>query len=131
MFLRSTRWAIAVLVALTTLAVGCARPARQSQFPHGRALLTEDRSVVHAFDTDVEMRLADRLELDNFLRDRDIHLHVVDGTVSVTGEVWTSLEKARVSELVRGVAGVVDVSNELVVQHPADAAARFPTVEIK
>lgn len=118
MRLRSTRWAVAVLVALTTLAVGCARPTRQSQLPHGRVLLTEDRSVVHAFDTDIEARLLDRLELDNFLRDRDIRLHVVDGAVNITGEVWTPLEKARVSELVRGVAGVVDVSNELVVHSP-------------
>ena len=118
MLLRSTRWAIAVLVALTTLAVGCARPPRPSELAHGRVLLTEDRSVVHAFDTDIETRLIDRLELDNFLRDRDIHLQVIDGTVSVTGQVWTPLEKARVSELVRGVAGVIDVSNELVVHPP-------------
>jgi osmotically-inducible protein OsmY len=118
MGLRSTRWVIAFLIALTTLAVGCARPQRASQLPHGRVLLTEDRSVVHAFDTDIETRLIDRLELDNFLRDRDIRLHVIDGTVSVTGEVWTPLEKARVSELVRGIAGVIDVSNELVVQPP-------------
>ena len=118
MFLRSTRWAIAVLVALTTLAVGCARAHRPSELAHGRVLLTEDRSVVHAFDTDIETRLIDRLELDNFLRDRDIRLHVIDGAVSVTGEVWTPLEKARVSELVRGIAGVIDVSNELVVHPP-------------
>jgi osmotically-inducible protein OsmY len=118
MRLRSTRWAIAVLVALTTLAVGCARPQRASELPQGRVLLTEDRSVVHAFDTDIETRLIDRLELDNFLRDRDIKLHVIDGTVSVSGEVWTPLEKARVSELVRGVAGVIDVANELVVHPP-------------
>ena len=118
MHLRSTRWAIAVLVALTTLAVGCARPQRQSQLPHGRVMLTEDRSVVHAFDTDIETRLIDRLELDNFLRDRDIRLQVIDGAVSVTGEVWTPLEKARVSELVRGVAGVIEVTNELVVHPP-------------
>lgn len=118
MRLRSTRWAIALLVALTTLAVGCSGPQRKSQLPHGRVLLTEDRSVVHAFDVDIEARLIDRLELDNFLRNRDIQLHVVDGAVSITGEVWTPLEKARVSELVRGVAGVVDVSNELVIHSP-------------
>ena len=118
MLLRSTRWAVAVLVALTTLAVGCARPHRQTQLPQGRVLLTEDRSVVHAFDTDIEARLIDRLELDNFLRDRDINVQVVDGTVSVTGEVWTPLEKERVSELLRGVAGVIDVANELVIHPP-------------
>lgn len=118
MLLRSTRWVIAVLIALTTLAVGCARPQRPSELQHGRVLLTEDRSVVHAFDTDIETRLIDRLELDNFLCERDIRLHVIDGTVSVTGEVWTPLEKARVSEIVRGVAGVIDVANDLVVHPP-------------
>lgn len=74
--------------------------------------------MVHAFDTDIEARLLDRLELDNFLRDRDIRLHVIDGAVSVTGEVWTPLEKARVTELVHGVAGVIDVTNELIVHPP-------------
>jgi osmotically-inducible protein OsmY len=118
MLVRSTRWVIAALVALSALAVGCARPGRASQLPHGQVLLTEDRSVVHAFDTDIESRLLDRLELDHFLRDRDIRIHVVDGTVSVTGEVWTPLEKARVSELVRGIAGVIDVENELDIHPP-------------
>jgi osmotically-inducible protein OsmY len=73
---------------------------------------------VHAFDTDIEARLLDRLQLDHFLRERDIQLHVVDGTVSVSGEVWTPLEKARVSELIRGVPGVVEVANELDVHPP-------------
>jgi osmotically-inducible protein OsmY len=118
MLLRSTRWVIAVIVALTTLAVGCARPEPRSPLTRQRQLLTEDRTVVHAFDTDIEARLLDRLQLDNFLRERDIQLHVVDGTVSVSGEVWTPLEKARVSELIRGVPGVVEVANELDIHPP-------------
>ena len=73
---------------------------------------------MHAFDTDITVRLLDRLELDHFLRERDIHLQVVDGTVNVTGEVWTPLEKARVSEMIRGVAGVVEVDNELDIHPP-------------
>jgi osmotically-inducible protein OsmY len=118
MLLRSTRWVIATIVALTTLAVGCARPETRSHLTRQRLPVTEDRTVVHAFDTDIEARLLDRLQLDHFLRDRDIQLRVVDGSVSVTGEVWTPLEKARVSELIRGVPGVVDVDNELDVNPP-------------
>jgi osmotically-inducible protein OsmY len=83
-----------------------------------RHLITEDRTVVHAFDTDIEARLLDRLQLDYFLRNRDIQLRVVDGTVSVSGEVWTPLEKARVSEIIRAVPGVVDVANELDIHPP-------------
>ena len=118
MLLRSARWVIAIIIALTTLAVGCTRPEPRSHLTRQRQLITEDRTVVHAFDTDIEARLLDRLQLDNFLRDRDIQLRVVDGSVNVTGEVWTPLEKARVSELIRGVPGVVDVANELDIHPP-------------
>jgi osmotically-inducible protein OsmY len=118
MRVRSTRWAIAVIIALTTLAVGCARPEARSYLSQQRHLITEDRTVVHAFDTDIEARLLDRLQLDHFLRNRDIQLRVVDGTVSVSGEVWTPLEKARVSEIIRAVPGVVDVANELDIHPP-------------
>ena len=88
------------------------------QLAADRAPIVEDQSLVHAFDTQVELRLLDRLQLDNFLRERNIRLHVTDGEVSVTGEVWTSLEKERVSELIRGVPGVVDVANELDIRPP-------------
>ena len=40
------------------------------------------------------------------------------GLVSITGEVWTPLEKQRVGDLIRNVAGVIDVSNELDVVPP-------------
>ena len=83
-----------------------------------RVPIVEDDSLIHAFDTQIEVRLVDRLQLDNFLRDRDIHLDINDGDVVVTGEVWTSLEKERVTELLRRVPGVVDVSNELTVRPP-------------
>jgi hypothetical protein len=118
MVVRSTRWIVAAIVALTAIAVGCSRPHPQPRTTRSHVPITQDRSVVHAFDTDIEVRLLDRLELDHFLRDRDIHLQVVDGTVSVTGEVWTPLEKARVSELVRGVPGVIDVANQLEIRPP-------------
>jgi osmotically-inducible protein OsmY len=85
---------------------------------HDQRPIVADASVVQALDTSLETRLIDQLELDTFLRDRDIRLHVVDGVVEITGEVWTPLEKERVSELVRRVAGVIDVANHLAVDSP-------------
>jgi osmotically-inducible protein OsmY len=115
---RTARWLVAAAIASAMTAVGCARPTEPPRVKRERVPITEDRSVVHAFDTQMEARLLDRLELDNFLRERDIRLHVMDGLVSVTGEVWTPLERQRVSELIRGVPGVIDVYNELAVRPP-------------
>jgi osmotically-inducible protein OsmY len=112
---------IAAIVGCAMTSIGCDRlddhPSRQ-RVARERTPMVEDSSVVHAFDTQVEERLLDRLQLDNFLRDRNIRLRVVDGAVSVTGEVWTSLEKERVSELIRGVPGVIDVANDLDIRPP-------------
>lgn len=115
------RWAVAAAVASAFAAVGCSapRPAQPKATDYQRPLLADD-SIVHALDIDLETRLVDRLELDNFLNDRDIRVHVVDGVVEITGEVWTPLEKERVGELVRRVAGVIDVSNNLAVHSPQD-----------
>jgi len=80
--------------------------------------ITEDDSVVHAFDTEMAVRLFDRIELDRVLRDRNIRLRMVGGIVSVTGSVWSSDEKAHVTELMRGVPGVIDVANDLDIRPP-------------
>jgi len=80
--------------------------------------IVADEGPIHAFDTQLEVRLIDRLELDSFLRDRDIRVDVNDGVVYVTGEVWTPLEKRRVGKLLRHVAGVIDVANQLEVRPP-------------
>jgi osmotically-inducible protein OsmY len=77
-----------------------------------------DASLAHAFDASLEMRLVDRLGRDNFLRDREIHVQVVDGVVNVSGEVWTPLERERAGELIRSVAGVIDVVDELDIRPP-------------
>jgi osmotically-inducible protein OsmY len=115
---RTTRWLVAVSIASAMTAVGCSRAPAPERVARDRVPIVEDQSVVHAFDTRMEVRLLDRLELDNFLRDRDIRLRVVGGSVSITGEVWTPLEKERVAELIRGVPGVIDVHNELAVRPP-------------
>ena len=83
-----------------------------------RQPIVADESLVHAFDTRLETRLTDRLDLDAFLRERDIHVEVAEGVVYVTGEVWTPLEKQRVGDIIRHVAGVVDVANDLTVRAP-------------
>ena len=119
MLFRVTRWTLALFVACATTSVGCERTAR-SREPLGRSLtpIVEDASVVHAFDTEMVVRLLDRIELDRSLRDRNIRLRMVDGTVSVMGDVWSLDEKARVTELIRGVPGVIDVANELDIRPP-------------
>jgi osmotically-inducible protein OsmY len=118
MFLRATRWAVAALIGSAMTTIGCARPIAADEPARVRQPIVADDSLVHAFDTRLETRLMDRLELDNFLRDRDIRVEVIDGAVNVTGEVWTPLEKQRVSDLIRHVAGVIDVANHLDVRPP-------------
>jgi hypothetical protein len=113
------RWAIAAVFGSAFANIGCsaAPPAPRVELQDQRPVVA-DHTLVHALDTRLETRLVDQLELDSFLKDRDIHVKVVDGVVAITGEVWTPLEKERVGELVRRVAGVVDVSNELDVHQP-------------
>jgi osmotically-inducible protein OsmY len=98
--------------------IGCGKPLDADEPVRPRQPIVADDSLVHAFDTRLEMRLIDRLELDVFLREREIYVDVVDGIVNLSGEVWTPLEKQRVGQLVRSVAGVIDVDNELVVRPP-------------
>jgi osmotically-inducible protein OsmY len=114
---RTTRWAVAALVGAAMATIGCA-PGRDMQQVRPRPPVVADSSLVNAFDTSVEMRVVDRIELDRFLRDRDIRVRVIDGVVTITGYVWTPLEKQRVGTLVRSVAGAIDVANELAVTAP-------------
>jgi hypothetical protein len=118
MWTRATRWMVAALIGSAMTTIGCVRKVDADEPGRTRQPLVADDSLVHAFDTRLETRLIDRLELDAFLRDRDIHVEVDDGVVNVTGEVWTPLEKQRVGDLLRNVAGVVDVANDLVVRPP-------------
>lgn len=118
MWMRATRWVIAALIGSAMTTIGCAKPLDADEPAPARRPSVADDSLVHAFDTQLEMRLIDRIELDAFLRDRDIYVEVSDGIVNITGEVWTPLEKQRVGDLIRNVAGVVDVANDLVVRPP-------------
>jgi hypothetical protein len=119
MLTRVTRWAVAAFIGSAFSAIGCtSRPVERAELQPAQRLAVADDSVVHALDTNLESRLVDRLELDTFLRERDIRVRVVDGVVQLTGEVWTPLERERVGELVRSVAGVVAVDNEIEVHSP-------------
>ena len=118
MWMRATRWAIAALIGSAMTTIGCARPIDADEPVRPRQPIVADDSLVHAFDTRLEMRLIDRIDLDTFLRDRDIYVDVMDGTVNISGEVWTPLEKQRAGDLVRNVPGVIDVTNDLVVRPP-------------
>lgn len=112
------RFLVAASVASAMTSVGCAdRPATaKSSTPPAVAVNGDE--IVHAFDTQMELRLIDRLERDNFLRDRRIRVEVVDGVVNLSGEVWTPLERERAADLLRTVPGVIDVANELAIRPP-------------
>jgi osmotically-inducible protein OsmY len=118
MWMRAARWVIAALIGSAMTTIGCGRPMTADEPRTPRQSISPDQDVAHAFDTRVEVRLIDRLELDSFLRYRDIQVDVVDGVVYVTGEVRTALEKRRVSAVLRHVAGVIDVVNQLEVRPP-------------
>ena len=47
------------------------------------------------------------------LRDRDIDFDVNNGVVTVKGEVRTTAEKTKVSDLVKGAPGVKEFANAL------------------
>jgi BON domain len=118
MWMRAARWAVAALMGSAMTTIGCGRPIAADEPRVARPPVVADDSLAHAFETQLEVRLVDRLELDSFLRDRDIQVDVDDGVVYVTGEVRTPLEKRRVEDLLRHVAGVIDVANQLEVRPP-------------
>ena len=118
---RATHWIVAAAISSTVTTISCTRAPLTPDARYDTSTSREpiaDNSVSHAFDTSIEMRLVDRLELDNFLRDREIRVHVTDGVVSIAGEVWTPLERERAGEIVRHVPGVIDVVNELDIRPP-------------
>ena len=118
MWARATRWAVAGFVGLAMSSVGCAKGPAKVEERLERIPIVDDDSLIYALDTSVEMRVIDRLELDGLLIERDIRIAVVDGVLNISGEVWTSVEKQRVGELVRGVAGTIDVTNDLAIRAP-------------
>lgn len=122
--MRLAAWRTALVMSASGLLLGAAacrdldEPSRPSQLPHVVREASWNPDVVRAFDTRLEQRVLDRIELDSFLRERSIRLAVTGGTVVITGEVWTPLERQRAGDIARSVVGVVDVVNQLVVRPP-------------
>ena len=64
-------------------------------------------------DGKIRSDLNEMVHRDQVLRDRDIDFDVNNGVVTVKGEVRTSAEKTKVSELVKAAPGVKDFANAL------------------
>jgi len=69
-------------------------------------------------DSGIKSNLKKMIDADPTLRERDINFDVVNGVVTVKGEVNSASEKARVTELVREAAGVKDMANALQIKPP-------------
>ncbi len=70
---------------------------------------------------DVDARIQDTLDRmvddDAVLKERDVNFEVIDGVVTVKGEVRSAQEKNRVTQIVKAVPGVKDFANALEI-HP-------------
>jgi len=64
-------------------------------------------------DGRIRSTLKDMLDRDQTLRDRDVNFDVNNGVVTVKGEVRTTAEKTKVSDLVKAAPGVKDFANAL------------------
>jgi osmotically-inducible protein OsmY len=64
-------------------------------------------------DGDISRALKDMIDRDQVLRDRDVHVDVNNGVVTVRGEVRTAGEKEKVSQIVKSAPAVKDFANEL------------------
>lgn len=72
----------------------------------------------HADDMDgtIRSRLNDMVDADGILKDRDVNFDVNNGAVEIKGSVASAAEKAKVGEMVKGMAGVRDMANGLEVR---------------
>lgn len=75
----------------------------------------ENVNETTADDMDGRIRssLGDMVDNDQVLRDRDIDFDVNNGVVTVKGEVRTTAEKTKVSDMVKAAPGVKDFANAL------------------
>lgn len=64
-------------------------------------------------DGRIRTELNDMVDRDQVLRDRDIDFDVNNGVVTAKGEVRTTAEKNKVSDLLKGATGVKDFANAL------------------
>lgn len=65
-------------------------------------------------------RLREGLMADPELRSRDIKVEAIQGTVKLTGMVMSGEEKAKVMTLARGIEGVREIKDGLVIKGEAE-----------
>lgn len=75
-----------------------------------------DNKTADDMDSQIKSRLNDAVKNDASLNDDNIDFSVNNGVVTVSGDVKTEQDKARVGELAKGTTGVKDVANELKVK---------------
>ena len=66
-----------------------------------------------ALDGDIKDNLDEMIDGDAALKQRDINFEVVNGMVTVKGEVHSAEEKNRVGDMTKAAPGVKDVANGL------------------
>jgi osmotically-inducible protein OsmY len=64
-------------------------------------------------DGQIRSELKDMMNRDQVLRDRDIDFDVNNGVVTVKGDVRTTAEKTKVTDMVKAAPGVKDFANAL------------------
>lgn len=74
-----------------------------------------DEETADDMDGQIRTRLNDAVKADPDLTNDDVDFRVNNGVVTVTGEVNSAQDKAKVGEIVKGTTGVKDVANELTV----------------
>ena len=73
--------------------------------------------VADDLDGDIKDALDRMVDNDRVLKERDVNFAVVNGVVTVTGEVRSAQEKNRVTQIVKAAPGVKDFANALEI-HP-------------
>jgi osmotically-inducible protein OsmY len=69
-----------------------------------------------ALDDDIRKNLDRTIDNDPTLKQRDINFEVVNGVVTIKGEVSSADEKNRVGDLTKAAPGVKDVANGLQIE---------------
>ncbi|PWU15140.1 MAG: hypothetical protein C5B50_15945 [Verrucomicrobia bacterium] len=94
------------IAAMVILAAGCASPHRYSD----QALENNLRGQLHQYG-------------DLAADEPNVHIHSMDGNVTLSGRVRTEREREMIDAMVRNTAGVVSVNDRLQVWYPPTGAA--------
>jgi osmotically-inducible protein OsmY len=72
-------------------------------------------STAGDFDRDIQKSVDKMMDNDPTLKQRDINVEVVNGMVTIKGEVRSADEKTRAGDIARAAPGVKDVANGLLI----------------